>query len=315
MPRDSRRVTPAIVPTAQWGERVIFAIYPETPGVELMSGSRVSCGFDAHMHECFTIGVTLEGTERFWCRRAPHVAAVGDIALLNPCEVHKGGPGPEGFWTYRMIYAQAAVLKEAAEEFAAAPGQGPRFPRTVVADPPLAAAVGALQQAMDRATSPLERQSLLLKVLSALIGRHSSSAGSPRNLGRESTTVARVREYLHANYAQSVRLHDLTELSGLSPSYLLRTFQRTMGMPPHAYLRQLRVERAKKLLAGGAALADAALAAGFSDQSHLTRCFKRILGLTPGVYAEAIRAYRPASIMRGLTTGTREWIEADFVQA
>jgi AraC-like DNA-binding protein len=61
-------------------------------------------------------------------------------------------------------------------------------------------------------------------------------------------------------------------------------------MTPHAYLRQVRVERAKEMLAAGLSISEVALAVGFFDQSHLTRYFKRILGLTPGTYATAIRS-------------------------
>jgi AraC-like DNA-binding protein len=297
MRHERRKIVATVVPKAHWAERVIFATYPESSGVELMSGSHVTDKFDAHMHDCFTIGVTLEGTEHFWCRGAPHVAALGDIALLNPYEVHKGGPGPEGFWTYRMIYARAEVLQQASEHLGGASRRALRFLRIIVADPPLAAAIGSLQETLEQATSALERQSLLTGLLGTLIARHSSGAGSPRDIGRESAAVARIRQYLHANFAQNVRLDDLSELSGLSPFHLLRTFRRAVGMPPHAYLRQIRVEQAKAMLAAGAPISEVAVATGFTDQSHLTRFFKRILGLTPGAY---VTGMRPVSRRRTL---------------
>ena len=55
-------------------------------------------------------------------------------------------------------------------------------------------------------------------------------------------------------------------------------------MSPHAYLIQLRLEKARQLISKGKSIADAALLAGFSDQSHLTRSFKKRYGLTPGRY-------------------------------
>ena len=57
-----------------------------------------------------------------------------------------------------------------------------------------------------------------------------------------------------------------------------------MGMSPHQYLVNVRVNSARALLTSGAgrrSLADVAAAVGFADQSHLTRQFKRVLGLTP----------------------------------
>jgi AraC-like DNA-binding protein len=69
----------------------------------------------------------------------------------------------------------------------------------------------------------------------------------------------------------------------------LRSFKRNIGMTPHAYQVQLRVDRARRMLAHGADVADAAAAAGFCDQSHLHRHFTRTVGVTPGVYQRATK--------------------------
>jgi AraC-like DNA-binding protein len=270
-------------------ETVIFAEYPEIPGVEFLSGTHVMDKFDAHMHDCFTIGVTLEGSEHFWCRGAEHVAALGDIALLNPYDVHKGGPGPAGCWSYSTIYARSEVLEAAKNELFKPSHRTLQFSTVVVTDPPVAGAVGALQTEMYRADSALERQGLVLSLLSVLVARYSSVTAAPRKIQLAPLAVRKVRDFIHANYADNVSLDDLSECSGLSPFHLLRIFRRAIGMPPHAYLRQIRVEQAKQLLAVGTPISEAAAATGFVDQSHLNRVFKRILGMTPGVYAAVSR--------------------------
>ena len=271
-------------------ECVTFATYPEIQGVEFLSRDHSTEKFDAHMHECFTIGVTLEGTERFWCRGVEHLAAAGEIAMLNPHEVHKGGPGADGWWTYRMIYPSAEILEAAGAERVKPARRPLRFPTVVVRDPEFAVSIASLQDAMEQADSPLERQSLLLGVLGTLVERHSSATAAPPKIGRETAAVLKIRDFMKANYATSIRLDDLSEVSGLSSFHLLRTFRSAMGMPPHAYLRQVRVEQAKNMLAGGMPISEVALATGFVDQSHLTRFFKRILGMTPGAYANGIHA-------------------------
>jgi transcriptional regulator GlxA family with amidase domain len=62
-------------------------------------------------------------------------------------------------------------------------------------------------------------------------------------------------------------------------------FHREVGLPPHAYQIQVRVARARALIATGVPLAEVASMTGFADQSHLTRLFKRIVGVPPGQYA------------------------------
>ena len=54
---------------------------------------------------------------------------------------------------------------------------------------------------------------------------------------------------------------------------------------------------ANPALAAGASCADAAWAAGFSDQAHLTRAFKERLGMTPGFYQRAIAGADPADAL------------------
>jgi AraC-like DNA-binding protein len=62
-------------------------------------------------------------------------------------------------------------------------------------------------------------------------------------------------------------------------------FTKQVGLPPHVYLNQVRVNRAKQLLADGQPIALVAYETGFADQSHLTRHFKRLFGLTLGQYS------------------------------
>ncbi|MBN8904385.1 MAG: helix-turn-helix transcriptional regulator, partial [Rhodospirillales bacterium] len=65
---------------------------------------------------------------------------------------------------------------------------------------------------------------------------------------------------------------------------LARAFRAAYGSAPHAYLVQLRLVRARALLAGGEGPAAVAAACGFADQSHLGRWFRRAYGVTPGAY-------------------------------
>ena len=74
----------------------------------------------------------------------------------------------------------------------------------------------------------------------------------------------------------------------MSPFHLVRSFKKELGLPPHVYLTQLRLQEAKHLLAQGDSLAETAAAVGFYDQSALSRHFKKIYGVTPGRYAKAV---------------------------
>ena len=81
----------------------------------------------------------------------------------------------------------------------------------------------------------------------------------------------------------------MAELTGLNTRRLLRAFEQSVGVPPHAYQIQARVQKAKSLLLARMPAAEAAAMVGFHDQSHLTRHFKRLVGVTPGAFQRGVR--------------------------
>jgi AraC-like DNA-binding protein len=99
----------------------------------------------------------------------------------------------------------------------------------------------------------------------------------------------RALEMLDANLEGSVRLQWIAKELGLSVAHFARAFRQSMGMAPHHWLLQRRVEAAKALLKDRRlSLSEAALAAGFADQSHFTRVFSGIVGMTPGLWRRCL---------------------------
>ena len=70
----------------------------------------------------------------------------------------------------------------------------------------------------------------------------------------------------------------------MSPYYFSRLFKQSTGLSPYQYIIQSRVDRAKRLLDQGLAIADIAYSVGFASQSHLNRHFKRLVGVTPKAF-------------------------------
>jgi AraC-like DNA-binding protein len=183
-----------------------------------------------------------------------------------------------------MFYPSVEQVRMAAEEIGGSSRTDLYFPHPVVRDDRLAATMRQLHNALAEPAPRLERESRLLTVLVAVVRRHAAERPPARATGAEPRAVTWAREFLEANAAEDVSLAQLAEAAGLSPFHLARVFREAVGLPPHAYLDQVRVERAKRLLAAGLPIARAAAEVGFADQSHLTRRFKRLVGVTPGQY-------------------------------
>jgi AraC family transcriptional regulator len=104
----------------------------------------------------------------------------------------------------------------------------------------------------------------------------------------EGTKLARVLAYVEAHLEGEVRLEDLAREACLSAFHFARSFKAAVGMSPHAFVLQRRLERARNLLQGTAlSLAEVASACGFCSQAHLSTCFKRETGVTPGLFRHA----------------------------
>ncbi|MGE4554512.1 MAG: helix-turn-helix domain-containing protein, partial [Desulfovibrionaceae bacterium] len=171
-------------------------------------------------------------------------------------------------------------------------GRLPHFRPGVIHDPALAAAVARAHDALSRPETPrLARQELLAGLLERWVAgwAEASSIGPAREPAADPVGVARAREYLHQAFPGDPGLPELARVASLSPYHLTRAFTRALGLPPHAYLTQLRLDRARELIRAGRPIADAALEAGFADQSHLTRCFKRRFGVAPGAWRKNVQ--------------------------
>jgi AraC family transcriptional regulator len=97
------------------------------------------------------------------------------------------------------------------------------------------------------------------------------------------------KDMLRADLSGATPLTSIAAACGLSPSHFARAFRKSTGMPPHAWLNKIRIERAMALLRQrDQSLSAIAFECGFVDQSHFTRVFVRRIGLTPGVWRRMI---------------------------
>jgi AraC-like DNA-binding protein len=142
-------------------------------------------------------------------------------------------------------------------------------------------------QSFTEPTSHLERQSRLVGLVQKATRLCSDTGLLSPSLRPEHHAVRTAKDYLQHHFCTEVSLDDLTHLTGLSKSYLIGVFKRSVGISPHAFQTHLRIHRAKELLRRGWAIAQVAFETGFVDQAHLSRQFKRSVLVTPGAYQRA----------------------------
>jgi AraC-like DNA-binding protein len=250
-------------------------------GIERLRARFIRHAYDRHAHETYAIGMTEDGSQTFTCRGVSHATRPGAIMLFNPTELHDGrATTAEGF-AYCMLYVDVATIRGFLAGEIGNPE--PLFDRPMAVDAATADLVAHAYDALAPGTPALERDDGLLRLLLHLAHRYGGTSVPPAD-SRADRAMLRVRDRLRDAPEDAVTLQELADLAGMSRFHLTRLFQRRFGLAPSAYLRLLRLERAKRLLAIGEPPASVAASLGFADQAHLTRRFKAAYGMTPGRY-------------------------------
>jgi AraC-like DNA-binding protein len=254
-------------------------------GIETLRAHFEGHAYDPHWHDSFLVGVTEQGVQQFNCRRAKHQSTPGKVFLLEPGDIHDGEAPTEDGFTYRMLYLDPQWLKrELSAVFENAPDNSQlSFANTLASDSRLAHATSLAFQTLHHGELKIVRQTALDGLLERLTShlhwraRYSEDPRLP-------LVAQKAREYLHANTQYDIGLDHLAAATGVDRFRLTRAFKAAYGIAPHAYLVQLRLATARRMLARGEQPAMVAMELGFADQSHMGRWFVRAYGLTPALY-------------------------------
>lgn len=254
-------------------------------GIETIRAHFTGHAYDPHWHDSYLIGVTEQGVQQFSCRRQRHTSLPGKTFLLEPGEIHDGDTVHEGGFTYRMLYLPPDWLsKQLAQLFEHQPDNYQlSISDTLTDSMPLALAVSQAFLTLHLQEPRVLRDGSLDRMLE-LMTEHLSWRKTVSLDGMNPGIALRTQEFLHANLSNDIGMQDIAMAIESDRFRLTRQFKKAFGLPPHAYLIQLRLVEARRLLMLGMQPADVATELCFADQSHLGRWFKRAYRLTPTAY-------------------------------
>ncbi len=130
--------------------------------------------------------------------------------------------------------------------------------------------------------SPLAIEGLAVQLMAEILRQNLK-----RQFGRPPQWLQDAEELIRDRFTERLTLTEVARAAGVHPVHLAREFQRHTGRTIGQQVRQLRIERACRMLSHGRnPLAEIALAAGFADQSQFSKTFKSSTGLTPSEYRQ-----------------------------
>ena len=173
-----------------------------------------------------------------------------------------------------------------------------------VGDPSIQTSMGLDDPVIERFVSLGKRElsdggaggRLYVEGLAAALGIHllrkygtSKHQTSQHKGGLPPAQLRRVVDYINAHLTNELGLVELAGVAKLGPHHFGAAFKAAMGISPHQYVIERRIDRAREYLhEPDRQIADIAHAVGFSSQSHLTTHFRRLTGVTPARFRRQV---------------------------
>ena len=245
------------------------------------SGCRHTFAFAPHRHDTYAIGITLAGVQTFRYRGEQRHCLPGQCHILHPDELHDGAAGTEDGFAYRILYVDPGLVQ------AALGGRPLPFVATPVID--LAPQQNNALSAAWESESPIDelaRAEIIAAVADILLAASSDPATASPTLRLPG--LLRVRALISARPAERHSIAELERVADLDRWSLARQFRLAFGTSPSRFRTMRQLDSVRRSMKSGAELVDAALSAGFADQSHMSRQFKRAYGLTPARWQAAL---------------------------
>ena len=253
-----------------------------------------ACAFESHAHAAYTVTALLSGTLIATVGDDTFELSSGQTTLTNVGQNHSArgeriefvsiGISPSLMnemvteigltrTTANIIFRQASVTDLAITKMA---GE-------------IAAEVADVQLGRAAMIEAQVRQLAIHLLRCHLTVRQSDQIELSR-AGPVDRRLRRAIEFMHDNFGRELALEEIASAAYLSEYHFARLFKQITGVTPHVYLANVRLERARKLLADTALpIGQIASMVGYQSQSHFSKMFRSVTGITPRAYREGSR--------------------------
>lgn len=258
------------------------------PHVEMRFTRHSAESYKAHSHQEFCVGAVTYGVTLTTMREQTYAVSPGFLVLIDPELVHRCNPLEGSVRSYIMAYFDVQWCCSLQETLF---GKQEKFispDTTLLESDVLFNSLLELANLLSSDAFSLEKTEKLTQFASDLFARVSDLTVATFDTGQYGI-IPEVKWYLEQQLERNITLDELAVTFRCNPYHLLRSFKKIVGLPPHAFMLNARIERAKQLLLDGVPLAAVAAETGFADQSHFHKTFRSILAATPRQYQQRSR--------------------------
>ena len=233
--------------------------------------------FSKHYHDTYTIGLTYDGVLKTYNTNKSFDFYKYSIRVNNPNEVHSG---ISQHWSHSNFYPTISLLSELYEQIFFEK-KIPFFENYIINDKILFFKLHTFFDSFFKKDDDLVIESRLIDALSYLILNFTSYTKNYNNIFDNQLIVKKSLELINDCIDENISLDILANNCNLSKFHFLRVFKKEIGLTPHSFIINERLNRANNLIKSGKTISEASILVGFNDQSHFTRNFKKYFGYTP----------------------------------
>jgi AraC family transcriptional regulator len=256
--------------------------------------STTSCEFQSHSHSAFTVTAVLAGRMAATIGERDFELSAGESAMTNVGQNHTARASEVEFVSVGVspllvneLVSEIGLTRITADiVFRESLATDETITRMAHA---IAIEISGEQLGHAAMLDALVRQLVIHLLRSQLTVRKSDQIELSR-AGPVDRRLRRAIEFMHDNFGRELALEEIASAAYLSEYHFARLFKQITGVTPHVYLANLRLERARRLLADTALpISEIASMVGYQSQSHFTKMFKSVTGVTPRTYREAAK--------------------------
>ena len=271
-------------------EQIEYWHNPALPNIELSSANVEQFSFDRHVHLDYHIGIVTSGCQQYTHQGNQYHLSPGFISTLNPDEAHNGESITLGGYQSHVMALPVDYVNDISREMGKAEIF---FNAPLVNNTALSNAFSHLHQLLTTeqdSSAQLRIETTMMAFITELFINNGGIPSQQNTATKKLSTqqLNYIRALFHDEPSQSFQLDELAQNLNLSKFQFLRQFKQSMGMTPHAYLKRVRLEYAKKALMKGGNLSDVAYQVGFFDQSHFNKAFKSAYLITPSHFQRRV---------------------------
>ncbi len=260
-------------------------------GVTLLDAAITDFRYKRHTHDDYSLAVTREGYQNFFCAGRYYRVPRGGVIQINPDTLHDGFAEDSTGFQYSIIYLPRDQVREVVQGLGHSTTRELRFLDTVIDHPGLRRRLLEVMHAIKTlGREAIDVQTRFTALIASLCQMNGLTAAEARQRSPRDTLVIRARDYLHDHLHDPVSLDAMAAALNVSKFHLARLFKSQMGITPYRYLLDCRVNAARRALERQEDVDEVIGRFGFYDLSHLNRRFKEVYGTTPSAFRRQVTA-------------------------